>query len=275
MASRLATLLASKRPLVMGILNVTPDSFSDGGSYQKPEIAVQHARRMLAEGADIIDIGGESTRPGAEPITEQIELDRVVPVVQLLRSETDALISVDTSTAAVMQEVSPMCDLINDVRALTRSGAIAAAADSGLPICLMHMRGEPKTMQDHPVYDNLISDIINFFSSRIVICEAANIDRRRLLVDPGFGFGKTPEDNLILLNRLAEFLCLELPILVGLSRKSTISKIVGSEAALTIGSVVGAMLAINSGASIVRVHDVAETVAALSMALATKREQIL
>lgn len=275
MASRLAALLASKRPLVMGILNVTPDSFSDGGSYQKPEIAVQHARRMLAEGADIIDIGGESTRPGAEPITEQIELDRVVPVVQLLRSETDALISVDTSTAAVMQEVSPMCDLINDVRALTRSGAIAAAADSGLPICLMHMRGEPKTMQDRPVYDDLISDIINFFSSRIAICEAANIDRRRLLVDPGFGFGKTPEDNLTLLNRLAEFLCLELPILVGLSRKSTISKIVGSGPALTIGSVVGAMLAMNSGASIVRVHDVAETVAALSMALATKREQIL
>lgn len=268
-------MLASKRPLVMGILNVTPDSFSDGGSYQKPEIAVQHARRMLAEGADIIDIGGESTRPGAEPITEQIELDRVVPVVQLLRSETDALISVDTSTAAVMQEVSPMCDLINDVRALTRSGAIAAAADSGLPICLMHMRGEPKTMQDRPVYDDLISDIINFFSSRIAICEAANIDRRRLLVDPGFGFGKTPEDNLTLLNRLAEFLCLELPILVGLSRKSTISKIVGSGPALTIGSVVGAMLAMNSGASIVRVHDVAETVAALSMALATKREQIL
>jgi dihydropteroate synthase len=275
MALRLAALLASNRPLVMGILNVTPDSFSDGGSYQKPETAVQHARRMLAEGADIIDIGGESTRPGAEPITEQIELDRVVPVVQLLRSETDALISVDTSTAAVMQEVSPMCDLINDVRALTRPGAIAAAADSGLPICLMHMRGEPKTMQDHPVYDDLISDIINFFSSRIAICEAANIDRRRLLVDPGFGFGKTPEDNLILLNRLADFLCLELPILVGLSRKSTISKIVGSGAALTIGSVVGAMLAINSGASIVRVHDVAETVAALSMALATKREQIL
>ena len=268
-------MLASNRPLVMGILNVTPDSFSDGGSYLTPETALQHARKMLAEGADIIDIGGESTRPGAEPITAQIELDRVAPAVQLLRSETDAIISVDTSTAAVMQEVSPMCDLINDVRALVRPGALAAAADSGLPICLMHMRGEPKTMQDHPVYDHLINDIIEFFNSRIAICEAANIDRRRLLIDPGFGFGKTPDDNLVLLNRLAEFLCLKLPILVGLSRKSTISKIVGSGAALTIGSVVGAVLAINSGASIVRVHDVAETVAALKMMQASKREQLL
>lgn len=268
-------MLASNRPLVMGILNVTPDSFSDGGSYLKPETALRHARKMLAEGADIIDIGGESTRPGAEPVTEQIELDRVVPVVQLLRSETDTLVSVDTSTAAVMQEVSKACDLINDVRALVRPGALAAAADSGLPICLMHMRGEPKTMQDDPVYNHLIDDIIDFFNSRIAICEAANIDRQRLLIDPGFGFGKTPNDNLVLLNRLADFLCLKLPILVGLSRKSTISKIVGSGTALTIGSVVGAALAINNGASIVRVHDVAETVAALKIALATKREQLL
>jgi len=268
-------LLASNRPLVMGILNVTPDSFSDGGAYLNPETALQHAQKMLVEGADIIDIGGESTRPGAEPITEQVELDRVVPVVQLIRSETDALISVDTSTAAVMQEVSKVCDLLNDVRALVRPGALAAAADSGLPICLMHMRGEPKTMQDHPVYDNLINDVIDFFNSRIAICEAANIDRRRLLIDPGFGFGKTPDDNLVLLNRLAEFLSLELPILVGLSRKSTVSKIVGTGTALTIGSVVGAVLAINNGASIVRVHDVAETVAALKIALATQREQLL
>jgi len=275
MASRLASLLALKRPLVMGVLNVTPDSFSDGGSYVTAETALKHAQKMLAEGADIVDIGGESTRPGAEPVTEQTELDRVVSVIQRLRSETDAVISVDTSTAAVIREVSADCDLINDVRALTRPGALAAAADSGLPVCLMHMQGEPKTMQNDPVYNHLIEDILDFFNGRIAVCEAANIDRQRLLLDPGFGFGKTPVDNLVLLNRLADFSCLDLPILVGLSRKSTISKIVGSGSALTIGSVVGAVLATNNGAAIVRVHDVAETVAALKFVLATKREQIL
>ena len=274
MSSKLASLLDQPRPLVMGILNVTPDSFSDGGSYDDHQTALNHALTMLEQGADIIDIGGESTRPGADHVAKETELERVMPVLESLRALTDACISVDTSTPVVMkQAASAGCDLINDVRSLTRADALSVAASTSLPVCLMHMQGEPKTMQENPCYENLIDEICAFFTERITVCEEAGIDRQRLILDPGFGFGKTPEHNLMLINRLGQLDTFELPILVGLSRKSTISKIAGSDESLKAGSIAGALLAVTSGAKIVRVHDVKETVAALKIATSIQREQ--
>lgn len=254
-------------PVVMGVLNVTPDSFSDGGRFFRPDSALAHARTMLDEGATLIDVGGESTRPGAEPVSEQQELDRVVPVVEALARDTDALISVDTSTAAVMREAAAAgAHLINDVRALQRPGALEAASDTGLPVCLMHMQGEPGTMQQAPRYDDVVKDVCQFLLDRVTAAEAAGISRERLLLDPGFGFGKTDDHNLDLLKGLPELAELGLPVLVGLSRKSMIGRLLGREVDERLaGSVALALMAVERGARIVRAHDVAQTVDALRL----------
>ena len=237
-------MLAMPFPAVMGILNVTPDSFSDGGRYLQHDRAIEHARQMIVEGADIIDIGGESTRPGAEPVSLGEELDRTIPVIEALRRESDIPISIDTSSGGVMLEAAAAgANLINDVRALHREGALEAAASTGLPVCLMHMQGEPGNMQDDPRYDDLVGEVLIFFQERMEQCERAGISTERLLLDPGFGFGKTPAQNLELIHRLPEFAAVGRPVLVGLSRKSTIGMIVTGEDRL-YGSVAGAVVAV-------------------------------
>jgi dihydropteroate synthase len=260
---------------VMGILNVTPDSFSDGGRFTSLNSALRQARQMMLDGAAIIDVGGESTRPGAEPVSEQQELDRVIPVVEAIRSELDVLVSVDTSTAAVIREATQAgANLINDVRALQREGALQAAATSGLPVCLMHMQGDPKTMQDNPDYRDVIQDVKQFLELRVEVCEKAGISRNRILLDPGFGFGKTTEHNYQLLNRLEQLHALDLPLLIGLSRKRMIGAVTGCEIAeqRVFGSVAGAVISAMKGARILRVHDVKETFEALAVANAALNE---
>ncbi len=255
------------KPAVMGILNVTPDSFSDGGKYLAIDHALRHAEAMIAEGADIIDVGGESTRPGAAAVTPSEELDRVLPVVENLKANFQIPVSVDTSTPEVISASALAgADMINDVRALRREGAIEALATTELPVCLMHMQGNPATMQMNPTYENLMAEIRGFFVDRIEACVNNGIQENRIMLDPGFGFGKTVQHNLQLLNRLDEFCSLGRPILVGLSRKSTIGKILAStvDDRLT-GSVAGALIAVINGAAIVRVHDVAQTVTALAI----------
>lgn len=255
------------RPSVMGILNVTPDSFSDGGKFQVQDEALKHAQAMVEQGADLIDVGGESTRPGATAVSVDEELQRVIPVVEKIRQELDVCISVDTSTPEVMAEAAAIgIDLINDVRALQRPGALSVAVETGLPVCLMHMQGQPETMQQNPQYEDLMQDIETFFAARIDACVAAGIDKEKIILDPGFGFGKLPEHNLRLVNELARFQGLGCPLLVGLSRKSTIKHLLGDESqALLIGSAVGAVWAYQRGAKILRVHDVAETKWALTL----------
>lgn len=270
--SRLSKLLMESRPLVMGVLNVTPDSFSDGNQFLSLAASSEHAQRMASAGADIIDVGGESTRPGAKNITIDEELERVIPVISRIRSASDVCISVDTSSPEVMSEAAIQgADLINDVRALRRDKALDAAKKTGLPICLMHMKGNPETMQMNPRYEDLFNEVNEFFRERITICEAAGISRDRLLLDPGFGFGKMPEHNLQLVNRLEMFRCHGLPLLVGLSRKSTLSRITDN---LLIASVVGAIASLQHGARIVRVHDVAETVSAIRVSEAIRKESL-
>jgi dihydropteroate synthase len=264
----------------MGILNVTPDSFSDGGKFASLEPALDHSRKMIDEGVDIIDIGGESTRPGASAVSEAEELDRVIPVVEGLRKISDIPISVDTSSPGVMTAAAQAgANLINDVRALRRDGALTAAASSGLAVCLMHMQGNPETMQIDPEYCDILEDIKLFFTQRIAACASVGIPEEKIILDPGFGFGKTPVQNLHLVNCLSEFKTLGKPLLVGLSRKSTISKILqgestGARQELIAGSVAGALMAISNGASMVRVHDVAATVAALAVQEAIKTEVV-
>ncbi|WP_420592065.1 dihydropteroate synthase [Bacterioplanoides sp.] len=262
---------------VMGILNVTPDSFSDGGRFTSLNSALRQARQMTLDGAAIIDIGGESTRPGADPVSEQQELDRVIPVIEAIRRELDVLISVDTSTAAVIREATLAgAHLVNDVRALQREGALQAAADSGLPVCLMHMQGNPQTMQDNPEYRDVVQDVKQFLEQRVEVCEKAGIIRERILLDPGFGFGKTTEHNYQLLNRMEQLHDLELPLLIGLSRKRMIGAATGGEIAeqRVCGSVAGAVISVMKGAKILRVHDVKETFEALAVANATLSESV-
>jgi dihydropteroate synthase len=255
------------RVAVMGVLNVTPDSFSDGGNFISRDRALAHARAMVAEGADLIDIGGESTRPGAQPVTAQEELDRVIPVIEALRGETDVPFSIDTSKPEVMRAaVAAGAGFINDVYALRAPGALGAAADLQVPVCLMHMQGEPRTMQDNPRYRDVVADVMNFLSGRIAACEDAGIPRRRLVADPGFGFGKTVEQNLALLRGLNAFRDLGVPVLAGLSRKSMIGKLLDLPVERRLhASVALALLAVQNGARIVRVHDVGPTVEALRM----------
>ncbi|GHD37270.1 dihydropteroate synthase [Parahalioglobus pacificus] len=261
----------------MGVINTTPDSFSDGGALYRGaslnlDAALAQAQAMVEAGATILDVGGESTRPGALPVSEQEELDRVVPLVERIRHSLDVVISVDTSTPAVIRESAAAgCGLINDVRALQREGALEAAARTQLPVCLMHMQGEPGTMQANPEYQDVVADVSSFLTQRLKACEAAGISRNRVLLDPGFGFGKTVEHNLQLLAALPRLAELGLPILVGLSRKSLIGKLIGRDVDQRLpASLALAVLAVERGASIVRVHDVAETVDALAMITALR-----
>ncbi|WP_315973067.1 dihydropteroate synthase [Cellvibrio sp. QJXJ] len=271
-------LLDLTRPVVMGILNTTPDSFSDGGSYYKNhrlslDLALRRAEQMLLDGAQIIDVGGESTRPGAPIVSVQEELDRVIPVVEAVVGQLGALVSVDTSSASVIREsASRGASLINDVRALQREGAVAAAAETGLPVCLMHMQGEPDTMQQNPNYSDVVEQVFGFLEDRVAVCQAAGIAREQILLDPGFGFGKTLAHNLALLKHLPEFARFGLPLLVGVSRKSMVAQLLGRPVEQRLaGSLALAMLAAERGAAIIRVHDVAETVDVLKVLAAVNQ----
>jgi dihydropteroate synthase len=263
---------------IMGILNVTPDSFSDGGSYNNLDKALFHAEKMIKQGAVLIDVGGESTRPGAASVSLQEELDRVVPVVEAIHQNLDTIISVDTSTSQVItQSAAVGAGLINDVRALQREGALAAAAATGLPVCLMHMQGQPDSMQQAPSYADVVNDIHAFLAERITACANAGIERSRLLLDPGFGFGKTLEHNYQLLSELESFHQLGLPLLVGVSRKTMIGKVLQDKAfqdrpadQRLYGSLAAAVIAAMKGSAIIRVHDVAATFDALQVVAATK-----
>jgi dihydropteroate synthase len=264
--------LALSSPIVMGILNVTPDSFSDGGQYSSYELACQHADDMVAQGAGMIDIGGESTRPGAAEVSLADELARVIPLVKYVAAHHDVWISVDTSKPEVMrQAVAAGAHLINDVRALMEPGALEAAAELQVPICLMHMQGEPKSMQFAPTYHNVIEEVSAFLTERIEACLRAGIPRELLILDPGFGFGKSLEHNYELLAKLDCFAQFDLPILIGLSRKSMIGNLLAKPTSERLaGSLAGAMIAAQKGAHIIRVHDVTETVDMLKVLQATQ-----
>lgn len=254
--------LSLDTPQVMGIVNVTPDSFSDGGKFNSVDAALEQVEAMIASGVTIVDIGGESTRPGAPDVEQQEELARVIPVIRAIRKRFDVWISVDTSKAEVMrQAVEAGADIINDVRALQEPGALEVAAAAGVPICLMHMQGQPRTMQANPTYEDLLTDVAQFLQERIAACEAVGITREQLILDPGFGFGKTLEHNYHLLAHLDKFHQFGLPVLAGMSRKSMIFKLLDKAPADCLaGSLACATLAAAKGAQIIRVHDAAETV---------------
>ncbi len=256
------------RARVVGILNVTPDSFSDGGLYHDVDAAVAHGLRMAEQGADMLDVGGESTRPGAREVPVEEELRRVLPVIEQLAARTALPIAVDTSRPEVMRAaVAAGAGMINDVHALRRDGAMDAVAELGVPVCLMHMQGEPRSMQAEPRYDDVVGEVHRFLTDRLFACELAGIDRRRVMVDPGFGFGKTLEHNLALLAALERFGNLGSGVYAGLSRKSMIGTLTGraEPAARTAGSAAAALIAVQRGARMVRVHDVVATVDALAV----------
>lgn len=258
-------------PVVMGILNVTPDSFSDGGIYNRYDYALKHVASMVNHGAAIIDIGGESTRPGASEVSLQQELDRVIPIIEAVTDRFDVWVSVDTSKAVVMTEAARAgANIINDVRSLHEPGALEAAAETGLPICIMHMLGQPKTMQQTPDYKNVVVEVKQYLLDEIERCEAAGIAKNRLIIDPGFGFGKNLVHNYQLLAKLNEFHALGVPLLVGMSRKSMIGELldVPLEERL-IGGIACAVIAAMQGAQIIRAHDVKETVQAMKIVQAT------
>ncbi|MBA1193848.1 dihydropteroate synthase [Pseudomonas entomophila] len=260
---------------VMGILNVTPDSFSDGGQFARRDAALRHAEAMVAAGATLIDVGGESTRPGARAVSVTEELERVAPMVEAIAAHLDVVISVDTSTPAVMREAARLgAGLINDVRALERDGALDAAAATGLPVCLMHMRGEPGTMQDDPHYDDVTQDVARYLESRMAACAAVGIDASRIVLDPGFGFAKTLAHNLSLFKHLEVLHRLGRPLLVGVSRKSMIGlTLERSVDERLYGSLALAALAMTQGARILRVHDVHETVDVVRMIAAVQNAE--
>ena len=255
------------KPQVMGILNVTPDSFSDGGHFNCIDTALAQAEQMINDGAVVIDIGGESTRPGAPDVCEREEISRVIPVLKAIKQRFDVIVSIDTSKANVMSEaIEQGAGLINDVRALQNEGCITAVAQSDVAICLMHMQGLPRTMQHAPHYDDLLTDISLFFQARVLACSKAGISKARLVIDPGFGFGKTLDQNYQLLAGLNTFEPLTLPILAGLSRKSMIGNLLNRELDQRLpGSLAAALIAAQQGAKIIRVHDVKETVDALKI----------
>lgn len=255
------------RARVMGILNVTPDSFSDGGRFPEIEDALRWAVSMADAGADIIDVGGESTRPGSDETSLEEELDRVMPVIEGITSRIDIPVSIDTSKPEVMRSaVEAGASMINDVFALRREGAIDAAISTGVPVCLMHMQGTPRDMQMTPIYNTLPGDVINFLADRVEACVTAGLGRNLLVVDPGFGFGKTDQHNLEILAGLGQFADLGLPLLVGLSRKRTLGNLTGRSADLrAAGGVAAAVIAVQNGANIIRTHDVADTVDAIKL----------
>ncbi len=256
------------RPRVMGIVNVTPDSFSDGGAHDTTDAAVAHGLQLVAEGADLLDIGGESTRPGAAPVSVEEELRRVVPVIQALAERTQVPISIDTFKPEVMRAaVAAGAGMINDIHALRQDGALAAAAELGVPVVLMHMQGEPGSMQDTPHYDDVVAEVHRFLAERMFSAEMAGIAKKNLVIDLGFGFGKTTEHNMALLARSERFLELGVPMLAGLSRKRSIGELTGREQPRdrVAGSVAAHLIAAQRGAMILRVHDVAATVDALKV----------
>ncbi|KTC92003.1 dihydropteroate synthase [Legionella cincinnatiensis] len=257
-----------ENPLIMGILNVTPDSFSDGGQFLSVNHACEHAFQLIAQGVDIIDIGGQSTRPGAQQVSVDVELKRVIPIIEQLRFNSDICISIDTNKPEVMEAaVNAGANLINDVYALRTDGALAMAAKLAVPICLMHMQGEPQNMQNEPYYsEGVLTAILSFFKERIAECERQGIDRQNIILDPGFGFGKHIQDNLLLVKKLDIFASFGLPLLLGASRKSTIGAILGKEVNdRLIGSIAVAVYAALKGVGIIRTHDVDETKQALHM----------
>ncbi len=254
-------------PHVMGIVNVTPDSFSDGGRFFSADKALEQARKLVADGATIIDIGGESTRPGSEPVGVEEEIGRVVPAIEAIHAELDVVISIDTMKADVMRAaVVAGASLINDVNALRGDGALQAAAELGVPVCLMHMQGSPQTMQQQPHYVDVVSEVNEFLSERVAACEATGISRSRIILDPGFGFGKNARHNLRLMKHLSVITGSDLPVLVGVSRKSIIGAMLNvSVEERLAGSLALASLAIWQGAKIIRSHDVRETVQAVRL----------
>ena len=262
--------LSLERPQIMGVLNVTPDSFSDGGRFGSAAEAIAHGVRLASEGAGIIDVGGESTRPGAAAVSLEEELERVLPVIEGLRRECAAIISVDTSRPEVMRAAAAAgAGLINDVRALRAPGALAAARESGCAVCLMHMQGEPRTMQDSPVYQDVVAEVRAFLAERVAAARAAGFAASQLLIDPGFGFGKTFEHNLTLLRHLRELTRPDVPLLAGLSRKALLGRLTGRGPQERLhGSVALAVVAALGGARIIRAHDVAATVDALKVVAA-------
>ncbi len=269
------------RPQVMGIVNVTPDSFSDGGSLYESRVlcvdqAISRARQMVEDGAAFIDVGGESTRPGATPVSLQEEMDRVLPVIERINAEIDVIISVDTSAPELIAEAGRLgAGLINDVRALGREGALEAAAGTGLPVCVMHMQGGPASMQDAPEYVDVLDDVSCFLKQRVSACHNAGIGSDRIILDPGFGFGKTVEHNLRLLNNLARLHSMGLPLLVGTSRKTMIDHVLGRPVDQRLaGGLATVALGVQQGAQIFRVHDVRETVDVVRMAEAVLKESV-
>ena len=257
------------RPVVMGVLNVTPDSFSDGGRFESLDAAVLKALQLAAEGASIIDVGGESTRPGAAEVSEDEEISRVVPVIEAIAG-LDAIISIDTSKPRVMHAaVRAGASLVNDVYALRREGALEMAASLEVAVCLMHMQGEPRTMQDDPHYEDVAGEVADFLAGRVAACVSARVPRERIVVDPGFGFGKTASHNVELLANLDQLKSLELPLLVGLSRKNTLGRLTGRSVDERMAAgLAAAVLAVERGAHIVRTHDVGATVDALKVTAA-------
>ncbi|MEA1888834.1 MAG: dihydropteroate synthase [Pseudomonadota bacterium] len=268
-------LLQTGRAAIMGILNATPDSFSDGGLFLAVDDAIDHVAGMIEEGADIIDIGGESTRPGAAAVSADEEMQRVIPIIEGLAKRFDVLISIDTSKALVMNAaVQAGAGMINDVRALNEKGALSTAAELNVPVCLMHMQGQPGTMQHNPVYDDVTTDIRDYLSQRVANCVEAGLDISNLILDPGFGFGKTRKQNFTLLNQLEQIRVHNLPVLAGLSRKSVIEQTLGLGVNDRVyASIALTLLAVRNGANIVRVHDVKATTDAIRMVEAVEAEK--
>lgn len=272
LTARLIKASRQRRPLIMAILNTTPDSFSDGGSLYRDgrlssDAVLKRCERLIEEGADLIDVGGESTRPGADPVSVTEELERVIPVVEAIAARFEVAVSVDTSAPEVMTAAATAgAALINDVRALTRPGAVEAALHTDLPVCLMHTLGEPRSMQSDPQYRDVVSNVLDYLLDRRDACVLAGIPRERLILDPGFGFGKTLQHNLALFAALPRFVATDLPILVGVSRKSMVGQVLGRPVNERVhGSVALALMAAQQGAAVVRVHDVAATCDALAM----------
>ncbi len=258
-------------PAVMGVLNVTPDSFSDGGHFVALDDALRQAEQMVAAGAAILDVGGESTRPGAAAVDDQQELDRVLPVIEaLVANQVNIPISIDTYKPKVMRAaIDAGASIVNDVRALQEEGAVAAVASTDVGICLMHMQGKPQTMQDNPHYSDVVNDISDFLLKRVKVCEDAGINQNRLLLDPGFGFGKTREHNITLVRQLDRLAQLDIPLLVGLSRKSVLGQVTGNDVdARLYASIAAAVISTMKGAKVIRVHDVKATVEALKVVTA-------
>jgi len=262
--------LQLNRPSVMGIVNVTPDSFSDGGQFSQTHLAVEHGLSLLAQGADILDIGGESTRPNATPVSLDEELSRVIPVIEALVKQVDVPISIDTYKPAVMQAaIAAGASIVNDVRALQETGALEVVAASNVGVCLMHMQGTPQTMQLNPNYQNVVNDVCAFLNERLNTCVTAGIAKERISLDPGFGFGKTREHNIKMIQQLDAFVKLGRPLLVGLSRKSVLGQVTGNDVdARVYASVSAAVISAMKGAKILRVHDVKATVEALKVVAA-------